>query len=71
MRNIFMKVKDMLEFACSTREGAIVINEGDIPLPPHLSCDGLKESNNEESSQTHPTPALKDNNKPISENQEK
>jgi hypothetical protein len=49
MKTIFAKGKYMLELACSSREGAIIVNEGGIPLPPQ-PCGRLKKSINVESS---------------------
>jgi hypothetical protein len=45
--------------AFSSREGETTVSEGGIPLPPQ-PCGRLKERNNEESLQTHPTPALRE-----------
>jgi hypothetical protein len=65
-KTIFVKEKDMSELACSSGEGETTVSEGVSSPPPH-PCGRLKERNNEESLQTHPTPTLRDNNKPINE----
>jgi hypothetical protein len=69
-KTIFVKEKDMPELACSSGEGETIVSEGVISPPPH-PCGRLKERNNEESLQTQPTPALRDNNKPINERKKK
>jgi hypothetical protein len=60
-----VKAKDTLKLAYSSREGATMESEGGSPLPPQISCGGLKEGNDGKSSQTQPTLALRESNKKI------
>jgi hypothetical protein len=52
IKAIFVKANNMLELACSSREGVATVSEYGIPLPPQPSCGIMKEGNNEKSSQT-------------------
>jgi hypothetical protein len=68
-KTIFVKAIDMLELACSLGGGGEIVSEG-VSSPPH-PYGRLKESNNEESSQTKPTPTLRDNNKTSNQSKKK
>lgn len=70
IKNFFVNATYMPELACLSG-GVVVVNEGGSPLPSHTSCGKLKESDNEESSQTQPTLAFRESNKPINERKKK
>jgi hypothetical protein len=64
MKTIFVKVKYMIELACSSK-GKVVVHEGVISLPPQPYFGGLQKGNDEKSLKTQPAPSLRRSSEPI------